>query len=140
MWQRDTVEYERRLLGYTRHATFDLALRIGTSVDRVISHETSISMDPSPRPAPWIGLETALWEQDGLGLVIQAGHSFALRMDGAAMSSTELKIEITETFSLEFGWHYPGIRIHDRGSSGGLAYRELEQSFSGPGGGLSVRF
>jgi hypothetical protein len=75
---------------------------------------------------------------------MQAGHSFALRMDGAAMSSTELKIElridITETFSLEFGWHYTGVRIHDRGSSGGLAYRELEQSFSGPGGGLSVRF
>lgn len=75
---------------------------------------------------------------------MQAGHSFALRMDGAAMSSTELKIElwieITETFSLEFGWPYTGVRIQDRGSSGGLAYQELEQSFSGPIGGFKVRF
>jgi hypothetical protein len=144
VWQRATVEYERRLLGYTRHATFDLALRIGASVDRVISHEASISVDPSPRPAPWVGLETALWEQDGLGLVMQAGHSFALRLDGAAMSSTELKIElridVTESFSLELGWHYTGVRIHDKGSAGGLAYQELEQSFSGPVGGINVRF
>ncbi len=144
VWQRATIDYEHRIFGYTRQATFDLALRVGLSVDRMNTHEASISVNSMPRPSPWVGFETAVWEQDGLGLVVQAGHSFALRLNGAAMSSTDLKIElridVTETFSLELGWHYTALRIHDRGSSGGLAYQELEQSFSGPVGGFNVRF
>lgn len=140
VWQRVTVEYERRLAGYTRKSTFDLAVRVGFSVDRVTGNDAQISVASSPRPAPWVGIEAALWEQDGLGVVVQAGHSFALRLNGAAMSSTDLKIEfridVTETFSLDLGWHYTAVRIHDQG----LAYQELEQSFSGPVGGLTFRF
>jgi hypothetical protein len=140
VWQRATVEYERRLAGYTRKSTFDLAVRIGFSVDRVTGSDAAISVSSAPRPAPWVGIEAALWEQDGLGVVVQAGHSFALRVHGAAMSATDLKIEfridVTETFSLELGWHYTAVRIHDQG----LAYQELEQSFSGPMGGLTFRF
>jgi hypothetical protein len=144
VWQRATLEYERRLAGYTRKSTFDLAVRIGLSVDRMTAHEAPISVASSPRPAPWAGIELALWERDGLGVVVQAGHSFALRVNGAAMSSTDLKIEfridVTETFSLELGWHYTAVRIHDQGVSGGVAYQELEQSFSGPVGGMTFRF
>jgi len=144
VWQRATVEYERRLAGYTRKSTFDLAVRIGLSLDRVTGHDATISVSSAPRPAPWVGIEAALWEQDGLGVVVQSGHSFALRLNGAAMSSTDLKIEfridVTETFSLELGWHYTAVRIHDQGISDGLAYQELEQSFSGPVGGLTFRF
>jgi hypothetical protein len=122
----------------------DLAVRVGLSVDRVNTHEASIHVDSSLRPSPWVGIEAAVWEQDGLGLVVRAGHSFALRLNGAAMSSTDVKIELridlSETLSLNIGWHYAAVRIHDKGSSEGLAFQELEQSFSGPVGGLTLRF
>src|SRR4029079_327315 len=83
VWQRATVEYERRLTGYTRKSTFDLAVRVGFSVDRVTGNDAPISVSSAPRPSPWVGIEAALWEQDGLGVVVQAGHSFAVRVHGA---------------------------------------------------------
>jgi hypothetical protein len=144
LWQRVTVEYERRLAGYTRSATFDLAVRVGVEVDGVRTHDAAFLVDSAVRASPWIGVEAALWERDGVGLVVQAGHSFAVRLSDAAMSSTDIKgefrIDLSETVSLEVGWRYVAVRIHDKGSSGGLAYQELEQSFSGPVGGLSLRF
>jgi hypothetical protein len=143
LWQRLTVEYERRLAGYTRSATFDLAVRVGVEADGVRTHDPPL-VDSAVRASPWIGVEAALWERDGVGLVVQAGHSFAVRLSDAAMSSTDIKgefrIDLSETVSLEIGWRYVAVRIHDKGSSGGLAYQELEQSFSGPVGGLSLRF
>lgn len=144
VWQRFTVEYERRLAGYTRTATFDLALRVGVAADRLDTHEATILVSSALRPSPLIGVEVALWQQEGLGLVAQASHSFAVRMNDAAMSATDVKIELrinlSERLSLQVGWHYVGTRVHDKGSAGGLAYQELEQSFSGPVGGLSLRF
>jgi len=143
-WHRATVEYEQRLVGYTRKATFDLAVRVGLSLDRFDTHEAEVHVSDALRPSPCIGLETALWEQDGLGLVMQAGHSIAFRVDGAASSVTdvrlELRIDLSERASLQLGWRYVALRVHDRGSVNGVPYDELERSLSGPIAGLAYRF
>ncbi len=139
-WHRATVEVEQRLAGYTRHATFDFAVRAGLSVDRIASHDSGIAVDASPRVSPRIAVEVAIWEQDGLGLVTQASHTFAVRINGAASSVTDLKIQLhidlSEHTTFELGYRYVALRAHDRGA--GLD--ELEHSFSGPVAGLSVTF
>lgn len=143
-WHRMTVEVEQRLAGYTRHATFDLAVRAGVSVDRFITGDTSLEVSSNPRPSPRIGIEVAIWGQDGLGLVTEASHTFALRVDGAASSVTDLKvqlrIDLSERTMFVIGYRYVAVRIHDQGSDGGVPFQELEHSFSGPMAGLTVAF
>jgi hypothetical protein len=139
-WHRATIEVEQRLAGYTRHATFDFAVRAGVSLDRFDTPAAGIAVDTSPRVSPRMGIEVAIWEQEGLGLVTQVSHTFAVRQDGAASSVTDLKIQLridlTETTTFEVGYRYVSLRIHDKGGS----FDEMEHSFSGPMAGLSVAF
>lgn len=139
-WHRATIEVEQRLAGYTRHATFDLAVRAGIAVDRLTTHDTSLEVSSAPRPAPMIGIEVAIWEQDGLGLVTQVAHSFAVRVNGVASSTTDLKIELhldlSERTTFTVGYRYIAVRAHEQGAD----FSELEHSFSGPMAGLSIAF
>jgi len=143
-WNRATIEIEQRLAGYTRKSTFDLAIRGGFSVDRLDTNEAQISVSSAARPAPWLGLKVAFWEQEGVGVVAQVGHSFAVRVDEIASSVTdfriELKIDLSEKISFQIGWRYLALRIHDKGSGGGVPFDELERSSSGPVAGLGIRF
>lgn len=143
-WNRATIEIEQRLAGYTRKSTFDLAIRGGFSVDRLDTNQAQISVSSAARPAPWAGLEVALWEQEGVGVVAQVGHSFAVRINEIASSVTdfriELKIDLSEKISFQIGWRYLALRVHDKGSSGGVPFDELERSSSGPVAGLGIRF
>jgi len=143
-WNRATIEIEQRLAGYTRKSTFDLAIRAGFSVDRLDTNEARISVSSAARPAPWLGLEVAVWEQEGVGVVAQVGHSFAVRINEIASSVTdfriELKIDLTEKVSLQIGWRYLALRIHDKGSRSGVPFDELERSSSGPVAALGIRF
>ena len=143
-WNRATIEIEERLAGYTRKSTFDLAIRGGFSVDRLNTNEAQISVSSAARPAPWLGLEVAVWEREGLGIVAQVGHSFAVRVNEIASSVTdfriELKIDLSEKVSFQIGWRYLALRIHDKGSTGSVPFDELERSCSGPVAALGIRF
>lgn len=143
-WQRATLEYVRRCAGYTRHAPFDVALRLGVTIDRVAEHESRIALATTPRISPWIGLEAAVWQDDGFGLVLQGGQSVAARITGESASVTDLRILIrfdwSESVSFQAGYRIFSARLHDHGLAGGGVREELEQTFSGPVAGISVRF
>jgi hypothetical protein len=144
-WHRGTVEYIRRLAGYTRQSTFDLALMVGMSLDRLNTHESSIPFDSSVRLSPWFGLESAIWENDGVGLILRMGHTLATRLTGGSASVTDLqvavRIDLGEKSSLELGYRYVSVRFRDRHGSSGDDYSDkMDQTFRGPVVGLALRF
>jgi hypothetical protein len=144
-WHRVTLNYERKLAGYTRHATFDLCVRIGATVDVISDHEAGILVNPTPRISPWIGAEAAVWEQTGFGVIAQAGYSVAARVTRAASSVGDLRLvvryDLSERVSLYVGYRFTIVRLHDHGpADGGPVSEEFHQSFSGPLAGVSVRF
>ncbi|MBV8879782.1 MAG: hypothetical protein JO332_07460, partial [Planctomycetaceae bacterium] len=138
------VEVEQRLVGYSRKSTFDLAIRAGLSVDRLDTHAALIRISSQARPAPAAGIEIGLWNDSNIGIVVQADHSIALRINEVASSVTDVRIEVridlSETVSLQVGWRYLAVRAHDKGRSGGVPFDELERSMSGPVAGLALRF
>lgn len=143
VWHRMTVEVEQRLAGYTRRATFDLAVRGGLSVDRVDTNEAKFAVQDQARLSPWVGIEVAFWQQDGLGVVMQGGHSFGLNIEGASARATdlrlELKVDLSERVSLQVGWRYIAVRFHDQGGDGAPS-QDFGRSCSGPVAGLGIRF
>jgi hypothetical protein len=144
-WHRATFEYVRRLAGYTRSASFDLALRIGMTVDRIGTHEAGMRFNPDLRPSPWLGLESALWEDEGVGLVLQAGHSFATRLTGGLSSVTDLRvvvrIDLGERSSLELGYRMMTVQFRDKNGPSSDDYDDkMSQTFRGPVLGLALRF
>jgi len=144
-WHRGTVEYARRIVGYHRRSTFDLALMIGMSFDRLSTHEANIQFDGSPRISPWFGLESAIWEDDGVGLLLRVGHSLATHLTTGWSSVTEVKvtvrIDLGEKSSLELGYRIVSARFRDRhGPADGDYTDKMDRSFTGPVAGLAVRF
>ncbi|HVE40299.1 MAG TPA: hypothetical protein VNM14_10455 [Planctomycetota bacterium] len=141
-WQRMTLSYEHKLAGYTRHATFDLAVRLGGTVDVISEHESGIRVNPTPRVSPWVGVEAAVWEQSGLGVIVQGGYSVAARVTGASSSVADLRLliryDLSETLSVYLGYRYTTVRLHDHDE--GPLREELHEHFSGPLAGLSLRF
>jgi hypothetical protein len=141
-WHRMTLSYEVKLAGYTRNATFDLALRLGGSVDVISEHEPDIRIDPTPRISPWIGMEAAVWEQSGFGVVLQGGYSVAARITGASAAVADLRLliryDLSENLSVYLGYRYTTLRLHDHDE--GPVREELHEHFSGPLAGLSLRF
>jgi hypothetical protein len=144
-WHRGTLEYVRRIAGYTQHATFDLALRIGMTIDDLGTHEAGIRFDSSFRMSPWFGLETAVWEDHGVGLVAQIGHSPALRVNGASSRVTDfrflLRIDLGEHSMLELGYRIVSVRFRDKLDADDEEFTSrFERSFMGPILGLAFRF
>ncbi len=144
-WHRGAVEYVRRIAGYTRHSTFDLALMVGLSIDRLNTHESSIQFDQSARLSPWFGLESGIWESDSVGLILRIGHSLATRLTQGSASVTDLqvvvRIDLGEKSSLELGYRYVSARFRDRHGHSGDDYADkMDRSFLGPVVGLALRF
>lgn len=143
-WQRGTLEYVRRLAGHERQSTFDLAFRIGFAIDHLRIREGDLRYDISFRYSPWVGVEAALWEDDGVGMIVQAGHSFATRLGGSTSSVTDLKavvrINLGERSSVELGYRILSVRFRDQVPDEGELVDRMSQAFMGPIAGLAVRF
>lgn len=143
-WHRGTLEYVHRMAGYTRQATFDLALRIGLSVDHLRVRDGDVRYDISFRYSPWVGIESALWEDSGVGLILQAGHSFATRLGGSSSSATDVKaivrIDLGESSALELGYRIVSVRFRDQVRGSNDLVDRMSQAFMGPIAGLTVRF
>jgi len=141
-WHRMTLSYEVKLAGYTRHATFDLALRLGGSVDVISEHISDIRIDETPRISPWIGVEAAVWEQSGVGIIVQGGYSVATRITGFSSAVADLRLllryDLSESLSVVIGYRYTTVRLHDHDD--GPLREELHEHFSGPLAGFSLRF
>jgi len=144
-WHRGTLEYVRRIVGYTQHATFDLALRIGMTFDRLGTHEASIQFDSPLRISPWFGLETAIWEDQGVGLVAQFGHSPATKLTGGTSRVTDfrvlVRVDLGEHALLELGFRIVSVRFRDKVESTTDDFTaQFDRSFMGPLVGLAFRF
>jgi len=144
-WHRGTVEYVRRIFGYHRQSTFDLAFMIGMSMDRLSTHEALIRFDSSPRISPWFGLESAIWEDDGVGLILRVGQSIATHLTRGWSSVTDLRvavrIDLGESSSLELGYRIVSVRFRDRhGPTDGDYTDKMDRSFMGPVLGFALRF
>jgi hypothetical protein len=144
-WHRGTIEYVRRLAGYTRQSTFDLAVMIGMSIDQLSTHQALTTFNSSPRLSPWFGLESAIWEDDGVGLLLRVGHSLGTRLTGGSSSVTEVKvvvrIDLGEKSSLELGYRIVSARFRDKHGAAREDYVDkLDRSFMGPVAGLALRF
>jgi hypothetical protein len=144
-WHRMTLTYERKLAGYTRHASFDLSVQIGTSLDVISEHDSGIIVNTTPRISPWIGMEAGVWEQSGLGVILQAGYSVATRVTRASASVADVKLliryDLSERTSLYVGYRFTTVRLHDHGpADDGPLREELNEHFTGPLAGISLRF
>jgi hypothetical protein len=138
-WHRMTLSYELKLAGYTRHATFDLAVRLGSSIDVIADHASGVRIDPTPRISPWIGMEAAVWEQSGVGVIFQGGYSVATGVTGASSAVADLRLllryDVSESLSVYIGYRYTAVRLHSHEDG-----PELHEPFTGPLAGLSLRF
>jgi hypothetical protein len=144
-WHRGTLEYVRRLAGYTRESTLDLAIRIGMSVDHLRIHEGDERYDISHRYSPWVGLESSIWQDETVGLLLQAGHSFATRLGGSSSRVTDLRvvvrIDLGERSSLEVGYRLLSVRFRDQlHEDTDRTVERMNRTFMGPIAGLVVRF
>ena len=142
-WNRGTVEYVRRLAGYTRASTFDFALRLGLAGDQLRTHDTDLHIDSEIRLSPWIGFETGLWEVSGVGLVIQGGHSPGLALAGGISKVTDFKVivqlDLGEQSTLELGYRLVAVHFRDR-NAGSSDPEPMERQFKGPIAALTLRF
>jgi hypothetical protein len=144
-WHRMSLSYELKLAGYTRHATFDLAIRLGGTVDVLSNHISDMAISETPRISPWIGVEAAVWEQSGFGVILQGGYSVAAPITGGSAAVGDLRLlvryDMSENLSVYLGYRYIALRLHDRSSAeDGPPREDLHEQFSGPIVGVSLRF
>lgn len=144
-WHRGTLEYVRRIAGYTQHATFDLALRLGMTMDVLGTNAAGVRFESPFRASPWFGLETAVWEDHRIGLVAQIGHSPAMRLAGGSSRVTDFRIlirlDLGEHAMLELGYRIVSVQFRDKLDLDDAAFTDkFERSFMGPILGLAFRF
>lgn len=146
VWHRFTVDYVYRILGYTRHAPFDLAVSAGLAVDRFSLPERQDAVSEKARISPVLGLDLALWQESSMGLLLHASQSAPLNLTGASSAVTEasavIRWDLTERMSMRIGYRLYWVRL--RGYSEALDREgetdELDATLSGPLVGMEFRF
>lgn len=141
-WDRVTVAYERRLAGHERDAPFDVSISLGVTADRF---QRVAAGAPATSLSPYIGVDTALWQQGTAGLLIHAGYSIPLDVTGSSSGivdvSATVRIDLSQSISIHAGYRY---LIQRRGGDGSgtdaLRGPEGSDDFSGPVFGLYIRF
>jgi hypothetical protein len=145
-WHRFTLEYSRRLTGYTRRAALDLAVSAGFSGDGVDSDLSGASVDGTPRLSPHVGLDLGVWQGGSWGMILRVGQSLPLNATGASSAVTDvaatLEVGLSERLSLSLGYRYLLVRFREHSSpfQARHARDELESSLGGPLLGLEARF
>jgi len=145
-WQRSTVDYKRRLFGYTRHASFDLAVNAGFEIDTFNAPGEGPPLDLTVRFSPHLGVELALWEAEAFGLILHAGKSVPLNLSGVSADITDLsatfRLDISNGLSIHAGYRVYLVRlkvygeryVHEHGRD------ELDETLAGPFLGIDLRF
>src|SRR5258708_6972508 len=75
-WNHVTLAYSRRLAGYTRHATFDLAVSIGSSADFFRRAAGIPDPGPTPKLTPYAGIDLSFWQNEPIGILLHLGEAF----------------------------------------------------------------
>jgi hypothetical protein len=142
-----TVEYVKRLAGFTRRAPFDLALSVGFSLDRFSDWRPGeVAAESVARLSPHVGIELGLWQSGPMGLSLHAGQTIPVNLTGGSASVTELAavlhVTVSEGVSLRLGYQVMVVHLRDYEGSlgGGRASDDLDRKLAGPMLGLEVRF
>ncbi len=145
-WERVTLTYTHRLVGHTARAPFDLAFSVGITVDRYQLQGADGPIDPAARLSPYVAVDAALWQQSTASLLLHAGYSAPVNATGASSGvlelSATLRIDLTETISLQAGYRYLVLRLRDYEDAfiGSRSSAALSDSFTGPVVGIDIRF
>jgi hypothetical protein len=141
-WQRLSVEYVRRLAGYTRHASFDLAVSLGACADYFDSPVAGSRINAGTAISSCVGIDAALWYAGTYGFVVHAGQSIPLGITPLLTNVTDLsaalRVDLTESLSLHAGWRIVWFTIHDRTEASGPP--DTRGWLAGPVVGLNLRF
>jgi hypothetical protein len=144
-WHHTTLAYVRRVQGYTTHATFDLSVSVGASVD--FFGDVSGIPDPggTPKFAPYAGLDMGFWQQTAaVGLLLHLGESFPWTVVGSSLGMTDFSAQIrwdlTDRISVHAGYRVVLLHYKLDGPSAPPGTDVLRESLSGPLLGVDVRF
>ncbi|MBI2933710.1 MAG: hypothetical protein HYY16_18865 [Planctomycetes bacterium] len=143
VWERLTLEYGYRLVGYTRHAAIDVSLSIGVSVDMLETDRKQASS--AGRIAPYLGLDVALWQTGAMAILLHAGQSLPLNVTGASSAVTDLsaalRIDLSERVSVRIGYRAFLMRWRDyTGPFRDDASGDGEEELTGPFIGVTIGF
>lgn len=146
VWHRLTLGYQHRVLGYTRHATFDLALTVGASVDRFMNEVGPEEIDTKARFSPYAAVDVGVWQGGPVGFVFHAGHSLPFNLTGSSSAVTDvsatLRVDLAERLSFFAGYRMLWIELKEfpEKLAASHARDEFESSMAGPLIGFEYRF
>lgn len=145
-WNHLTLNYTRRLAGYSRHALFDLAVSLGASVDFIGAIRGLPVVDRDPKFAPYVGIDTAIWQEGALGLLVHAGQAIPVTIGGSSVGVTDvaalMRLDVSERFSIHVGYRFLTLRFKETPSllPADVANQTLVMNLSGPLVGIDLRF
>lgn len=146
VWNHATVEYVRRLVGYSTESPFDLAVTAGLGVDRMEGSAGYGEVNPSMRLGPHVAVEAGIWQGGPAGFVVRFAQSIPANITGSVSSVTDLsavaRVDLSEGVSLHAGYRILRIRLRDYPDplDAGPGRWEMEETSRGPLVGLAVRF
>jgi hypothetical protein len=145
-WNHLTLNYTRRLVGYTRHALFDLAVSVGASVDFIGAIKGLPVVDRDPKFAPYVAIDTAIWQEGALGLLLHAGQAVPVTIGGSSVGVTDvaalLRLDVSDRFSVHAGYRFLTLRFKESPSllPVDAPNQTLVMNLSGPVIGIDLRF
>ncbi len=146
VWHRLTLGYQHRVLGYTRHAAFDLALTVGASVDRFMNEVGPEEIDTKARISPYAAVDIGIWQGGPFGFVLHAGHSLPFNLTGSSSAVTDVsaivRVDVSERFSFFAGYRmlWMDLKEYPENLVTSHAHEEFESSMAGPLIGFEYRF
>jgi hypothetical protein len=143
-WHHATLAYVRHLAGYTSHASTDVAVSLGVSMD--LFGEVVGIPDPggTPKFSPYLGLDLGFWQKEPIGLLIHLGESIPATLFGSSLGMTDFSAQIrwdlTERISIHGGYRVLWLRYKTDEVAVAPNTDPLHDSLSGPMLGIDIRF
>jgi hypothetical protein len=143
-WNHVTLAYSRRLTGYTRQATFDLAASVGIATDFLRAIAGVPDSGGSPKFAPFAAIDLAFWQREPIGLLLHFSEAFPATLLGSSLGMTDMSAQIrwdlSERVSLHGGYRIVLLRYKVDGVSPTPGTDPLHEALTGPILGLDIRF
>jgi hypothetical protein len=143
-WNHVTLGYSRRLAGYTRQATFDLAASLGIAADFLRAVEGVPDSGGNPKFALFAAIDLAFWQREPIGLLLHFSEAFPVTLLGSSLGMTDMSAQIrwdlSERVSLHGGYQIVLLRYKFDGVSPTPGTDPLREALTGPILGLDIRF
>ena len=144
-WHHATLAYVRHLAGYTSHASTDVAVSLGVSMDLFGAVQGIPDPGGTPKFSPYLGLDLGFWQKEPVGLLIHVGESIPATFFGSSLGMTDFSVQIrwdlTERISIHGGYRVLWLHYKpDDLAAAASTTDPLHDNLSGPMVGVDVRF